>query len=72
MNPPDTIETPSATAAVPSAADTIPVPGDMLLTLLNGLEFARHQGAFNTAPLHQLYALIGVQLYVGSLTKPPA
>ncbi len=49
---------------------TVPVPVEMLQTLLNGLEFSRQQGSFNTVPLPQLYALIGVQLYVGNLIKP--
>jgi hypothetical protein len=61
---------PSPPDSLPEAPATIAVPGEMLLTLLNGLDFARQQGAFNTVSLAQLYALTGVQLYVANLVKP--
>lgn len=56
----------------PVTTESVSLPADMLSTLLNGLEFARQQGAFNSVPLAQLHALTGVQLYAANLLKPPA
>ncbi len=62
----------STPPAEPVTAEAVTLPADMLSTLLNGLEFARQQGAFNTVPLPQLHALTGVQLYAANLLQPPA